>query len=187
MDGRRAAPAVDKPHGRIAFWLRKLDASWASPECIFKHCVSPSPLGKSARLGMRRAARVRTATKTTGLASTASRRRRSIHIHIKGEASELGRIIGKDYRTLRASSSPYRARDHTIRSNPWVTWRISARSSAVTSSSVARYFLRICYIVSPRSAVIAPSRASSSRSPVSAAASVVCNIVSSTSTIAAQS
>ena len=54
---------------------------------------------------------------------------------------------------LRASSSPYRPRDHTIRSNPWVTWRIKARSSGVTSSSVARYFLRIRSIISPRSAV----------------------------------
>jgi hypothetical protein len=50
VDGHLSAQATDKPQDPIVAWLRKLDPSRASPEWIFKHCVSPLPLEKRTSL-----------------------------------------------------------------------------------------------------------------------------------------
>ena len=59
-----AVSALDKPHGPVVFWLRKLGPSRTMSERTFEHCVSPSP----------------PATITTAPCNHRKSQRRNIHI-----------------------------------------------------------------------------------------------------------
>src|SRR6476660_5650065 len=76
-EGRRkrmvvCCSALDKPHGPIVFWLRKLGPFRTTSERTFEHCVSPSPA----------------ATITTGPCIHRKSRRRH-HPHPYGSKREL--------------------------------------------------------------------------------------------------
>ena len=71
-----SAPALDKPHGPVVAWLRKLGPSWTSSERTYEHCVSPSP-GRPQRQGHAPPQVAETPPSTS----------------IEGKASKLGGII----------------------------------------------------------------------------------------------